>query len=263
MAPLLLLAFALGPTRLPAAQNPEPPPGQTAPAPPTRPPVIDPKAQQLLDKVIQALGGQAFLNFKTVTSRGRTFAISNETTAGLEPYVSQMQYPDKRRFTYGASKPVVLINNGDSAWELDSLGVTHQFPEQARRWQITNRYSLENVLRLRIHEPGVLVQVGGVDFIDNLPAQILEIIDAREVDIKLYLNRTSFRPMRIAYDVVNPTTHEQDEFADAYSDYRDIDGVWTPMHVTRFLNDERVTETFRNSAKYGDTYPPETFEPVQ
>ena len=258
----LLMALALALPLPCAAQNPEPP-GQTAPALPTRPPVIDPKAQELLDEVIQALGGQAFLVFKTMTSHGRTFSISNETTAGLAPFVNQMQYPDKRRFTYGTSKPVVLINNGDAAWELDKYGITHQFPEQVRRWQITNRYSLENLLRLRIHEPGVLVQVGGVDFVDNLPAQILEIIDARQVDIKLYVNRSTFRPMRIVYNAVNPATREQDEFADAYTDYRDIDGVRTPMHITRFINDERVAETFRNSAQYGETYPPETFEPVQ
>jgi len=245
-----------------AAQNP-PPAGEAPPAPTARPPVIDPKAQQLLDKAILWLGGPAFLQFKTMTSQGRTFSISNETTAGMAPFTSQVQYPDKRRFTYGTTKPVALINNGDGAWELDQYGVTHQLPEQVRRWQISNRYSLENLLRLRIHEPGVLVQLGGVDFVDNLPARIVEIIDARQVDVKLYLNSASSRPMRITYSAVNPATHEQDDFADVYTDYREIGGVQTPMHISRFINDERLSELFRSTARYGDTYPPETFEPVQ
>ena len=243
-----------------AAQNPPTQPsGQSAPTPPSHPPVIDPRAQQLLDKVIQALGGQAFLQFKTMTSRGRAFTIADESTAGLAIYVSQVEYPDKRRFTYGTSKPVVLINNGDQAWELDKFGVTSQFPEQAARWKVTNRYSLENLLRLRLHEPGVLVQMGGVDFVDNLAAQIVEIVDARQVDIKLFINPKTFLPLRITYQVLNPKTHEQDEYADVYSDYRTFQGVQTPLHITRFVNDERLAETYRNSVKYDETYPPETF----
>ena len=38
--------------------------------------------------------------------------------------------------------------------------MTTQLPEQVRRWTVSNRYSLENLLRLRIHEPGILIQDG-------------------------------------------------------------------------------------------------------
>ena len=240
-----------------AAQQPSPQAPQ--PPPPSRPPVIDPKAQQLLDKVIQTLGGQAFLRFGTMTARGRTFAVADESTAGLATYVSQMEYPDKRRFTYGTKKPVVLINNGDRAMELDQYGVTQQLPQQVERWKITNRYSLENLLRLRIHEPGVLVQMGGVDFVDNRAAQIIEIIDSRQVEIKLFIDRTTLLPLRTSYQVLNPKTQEQDEYVDVYADYRTSQGVATPMHITRFINDERVGENFRSSVKYDESYPPGTF----
>src|SRR2546429_274662 len=86
---------------------------------PTRPPIINPKAKELLDKCIQALGGDAFLRFKSLTTRGRTFAIEDEQTAGLAPFESFVLYPDKRRFSYGKKKPVILINDGDKQWELD------------------------------------------------------------------------------------------------------------------------------------------------
>jgi hypothetical protein len=253
---VLLFAFCLPVARAQQTQS------QTAPAPPTRPPVVDPKAQVLLDKIIKALGGPAFMGFKTLTTRGRTYSVVHESTAGMAPYTQLMEYPDKRRFTYGTSKPVALINNGDQEWEVDQYGTTHQLPMQILRWKVTNYYSLENLLRLRIHEPGVLIQMGGVDFVDNMPVQVMEIIDAKQVDIKMYINRTSSLPQRITYSVLNPSTHEQDDYADDYSDYNDFDGVMTPMHIARFINDERVSENFRNSAKYNETYPPETFSPT-
>ncbi|HEV2493187.1 MAG TPA: hypothetical protein VG204_08970 [Terriglobia bacterium] len=254
---LLLFAFCLP---VVAAQQPQSQ-GASAP-PPTRPPVVDPKAQALLDKIIKALGGPAFMGFKTLTTRGRTFSIVDESTAGMAPYIQLMEYPDKRRFTYGTKKPVVLINDGDQAWEVDQYGTTHQLPVQVLRWKVSNYYSLENLLRLRIHEPGVLIQMGGADFVDNLPAQVIEIVDSRQVDIKIYVNRTTFLPLRITYSALNPTTHEQDEYADDYSDFKEFDGVLTPMHIGRFINDERVAENFRNSAKYNETYPPGTFSPT-
>jgi hypothetical protein len=256
-----LLSFCLGLLTCAALAAPnlaqEPP----QPPPSPRPAVINPKAQEMLEKCIQALGGDAFLRFKTLTTRGRSFSIENEQTAGLAPFESVIVYPDKRRIAFGKSKPVILINDGDKEWEVDNYGITDQTPEQLRRWKLTNRYSLENLLRLRIHEPGVLVQDGGVDFVDNLPTRVLEIVDAQQVQIKLFLNRNNFLPLQISYSVQNPQADERDEFADVYGDYQPVQGIQTPMHISRFLNEERVGEVFRNSAQYDQSYPSDYFQP--
>jgi hypothetical protein len=251
-AVLAFLAGAASGARLRAGQNPAEAPSR-----------IDPKAQQVLDRVIQGLGGPAFLKVKRLTTRGHIFSIQNEATTGYAPFESAVEYPDKRRFSYGKNPPVILINNGDQAWELDRFGQTSQTPEQARRWQISNRYSLENLLRLRIHEPGILIQPGGVDFVDNVATQALEMVDAQETQLKLDLNRRTLLPVRVTYRVRNPQTGDWDDFADVYSDYKLIDGVMTPMHIARFLNDERYSETFRSSARYDDEYPSTYFQPVR
>ncbi len=226
------------------------------------PPRVNPKAQELLDRAIQALGGPAFLRFKTLTTSGRVFAISEESTEGLAPFKSAVEYPDKRRFSYGKKKPVILINNGDRAWELDRFGVTHQLPQQIQRWKLSTRYGLENLLRVRIHDSGVLIQDGGVDFVDNVPTRVVDILDAEGFELKLSLNRQNFLPVRITYRVQNPQTREWEEYADVYGDYQKVQDIQTPKHITRFLNGDRVSETFRNSARYDESYPPNYFEPT-
>jgi hypothetical protein len=238
--------------RLHAGQNPAEVPSR-----------IDPKAQQVVDRVIQALGGPAFLKVKRLTTRGRIYSIQNEVTSALAPFESFVEYPDKRRFSYGKNPPVILINNGDQAWELDRYGQTAQPAEQVRRWRISNHYSLENLLRLRIHEPGMLIQPGGVDFVDNVATQALEMVDAQGTQLKLDLNRQTLLPVRVTYRVRDPKTGDWTEFADVYSDYRNIQGIMTPMHIARFLDDERVSEIFRSSARYDDEYPSTYFQPVQ
>jgi hypothetical protein len=238
-------------------------PSPAAPASPARPAVIDPKARQSLDKTIQALGGDAFLRSTTLTTRGRVFSIQDEVTVGMVPFQSWFQYPDKRRFSYGKDKPVVLINNGEEGWELDQFGRVSQKPDQVRNWRLVTRYTLENLLRLRIHEPGTLVQDSGVDFVENLPAHVLEIFDDQHTQVKLYLDTRNFLPIRITYRIRNPKTQDWNDYADVYSDYQPFQGIQTAMHIGRFVDDERVSEVYRNSARYNETYPPEYFQPVE
>jgi hypothetical protein len=205
------------------------------------------------------LGGQAFLNAKSLTTKGRVFFFQDGATAGLEPYVSYMLYPDKRRFSYGKTKPVIVINNGDKGWELDRMGIMALPDRELESWNRSNRYSIENLFRLRINEPGVLIQMGKVDFVDNVPTQGIEIIAPGGISVRVDLHRQSFLPSRITYRVRNVKEEAWDDYSDAYADFKTIDGIQTPMHVTRYLNGDRIGETFRNSAQYNEDYPPSYF----
>jgi hypothetical protein len=233
-----------------AAQEPAGSPGQ-----------VNPAAKELLDKAIQALGGPAFLQAKSLTTHGRVFIISEGTTSGFAKFENTDEYPDKRRFGYGEKNNVVLVNNGERGWQLDSYGVIRQKPEQIQRWKIANRYSLGNTLRELLGEPGLLIQDGGTDFVDNLPARVVEIVDSRQVRIKIYLHKTKYLPIRIVYRVQDPETHEWEEYADVYGDYRPIQGIQTPFHITRLQDGRRYGETFRNFAVYNRQLPPDYFTP--
>jgi len=222
---------------------------------------VDPQARQMLDRAIQMLGGQAFLTAKSLTTKGRAFFFQDGATAGMEPYESYVLYPDKRRFSYGKTKPVILINNGDKGWELDRYGLIAQPDQQLQGWIISNRYSLENLLRLRINEPGVLIQIGKVDFVDNVPTQGIEITASGGTSVRLDLHRQTSVPYRITYRIRNVKEEAWDDYSDAYADYKTVDGIQTPMHVTRYLNGDRIGETFRNSAQYNEDYPPNYFTP--
>jgi hypothetical protein len=235
-----------------AAQSPAKPPARISPA-----------AQQLLDRTVQALGGSAFLGSRTLTTGGRAFSISDGVAAGFVTYQSVVQFPDKRRLSYGLgrNKSVTLINNGNQGWEIDRYGLIEQPQKRVSAWEAANRYSMESLLRVVVHEPGVLVLPGGQDFVDNLPTSILEIIDSRQVDVKLYIDLQTYLPIRATYRVHNPETQDWDDYADVYSDFDQIGGIQTPMHLVRYVNGERVAETFRTSAKYNQNYPPSLFEP--
>ena len=222
---------------------------------------INPAAKELLDKAVQAMGGPAFLEAENLTTRGRVFIISEGATSGFAKFENTDGYPDKRRFGYGEDNNVVLVNNGERGWQIDSFGIIRQKPDQVHRWKVANRYSLENTLREVIREPGLLIQDGGPDFVDNLPAGVVEIVDARQVRIKIYIHKTKSLPIRITYRVQDSETREWEDFADVYGDYRPIQGIQTPFHITRLKDGRRYGETFRNFALYNKEFPPNYFTP--
>ena len=222
---------------------------------------ISPKALELLNHAIEALGGPAFLDYKSLATSGRVFGFSNGQMAGVEPFKSTSVPPDKRRFTYGKSKPVTLINNGQEALELDQYGLTHQLPDQVGEWKIANRYSLDHLFRSIIKESGVLVLDHGVDFVANQPAYVIEIIDARDVHVQVYLRKSSYLPLRVTYRVPNSSIQDWDEYTDDYNDYQRFDGIMTPMNIAREKNGERVGAVYRNKARYNVDVPANYFQP--
>ena len=226
------------------------------------PPVsfISPAAKQKLERSIQALGGSAFLGWKSLRTTGQVFLIQDHSTAGFAPYKNIEVPPDKRRFTYGSDAPVTRINNGKRGWEIDHYGIIQQTPEQIQAWKVGNRYSLENVLRVLIHEPGIFIEDKGLALKDNQPLEEVEMIDARHVHVNIYLDQDNFLPREITYRVRDPRTHQWQEYSDVYSNYQTFQGIETPMHITRYLNGERISELFRNKVRYNVAVPPTSFQ---
>ncbi len=224
---------------------------------------ITPAAQALVNRMIQALGGQAFLKARSLTTSGRAFSIFEGVAQGFVTYQSSSLFPDKRRLSYGisSSKGVTLINNGQQGWEIDRYGLIDQTQKELRAWRLANRYEIGNLVRFRLRKPGTLVLMGEQDFVENVPVQILDIIDSRQVDAKVDINTQTYLPVRVAYRIQDPATRNWNEYVDVYADYQEVQGVETPMHLVRNINGERVAETFRSSAKYNEDFPAGYFTP--
>lgn len=229
---------------------------ETGPAVPS---FVNPAARRAIDRSIQALGGKAFTDWTSRYTTGKVFLIQDHSTAGFSPYKSLEVPPDKRRFTYGSSAPVTLINNGKAGWEIDHYGVISQTPKQLDAWEIAHRYSLDNLLRRVVHEPGIFAEDKGLTLKDNLPLREIEIIDARQVRIDLYLDQDRWLPDEITCRVQNPRTKQWEDYSDVYSDYQKFQGVETPMHITRYENGSRISELFREKVRYNPTVPPKSF----
>ncbi|MGH9677270.1 MAG: hypothetical protein ACRD36_09230, partial [Candidatus Acidiferrum sp.] len=82
------------------------------------------KAKQLLQEMIQALGGSAYLNVKDSTCTGMlgSFGHSGALT-GYDNFWDFVKFPDKDRTEFSKKRNQIQVTNGNQGWVLDRGGV--------------------------------------------------------------------------------------------------------------------------------------------
>src|SRR6266576_910500 len=88
------------------------------------------KARNLLDQVIQALGGQAYLSIQDISQEGRTYSFfhGQPNSVGLL-FWRFYKFPDKDRFELTKKRDVAYVFNGAPGSEITFKGPHPQDPK--------------------------------------------------------------------------------------------------------------------------------------
>src|SRR5215471_14216265 len=107
------------------------------------------KPEQIVQKAIQALGGDRYLNVKTVIGRGN-FTDYKDGVSGIPvKFVDYIQYPDKERTEFtGGGAHTIQTNFGGSGWVFDGAAKTlkDQNADQIEEFRLAMRVGVENLL---------------------------------------------------------------------------------------------------------------------
>ena len=139
----LVILLALGCSGQPAlwAQN-------TKPVPAT--PAATEKAEGIIKRAIEALGGSAYLNVQNVVGRGFFTAFQDGVSQLPTRFVDYIAYPDKERTEFtNAGIRVIQTNAGISGWVYDGAtkSLHDQKPGQIEEFKRSMRTSVDNLLR--------------------------------------------------------------------------------------------------------------------
>ena len=135
---LIIIGFFL-PARLTAQTN-------TAVPLPTAP---DPKAEAIVNRAIEVLGGNSYLNVKTVIGRGFFTSFKDGMSQIPARFLDYIAYPDKERTEFtGDGVRVIQTNTGETGWLFD--GATKTLSDmkgaQIEDFKRSMRTSVENLL---------------------------------------------------------------------------------------------------------------------
>lgn len=140
------------PQPLPEEQpTPQSTPQPTPTPPEQQSPEMQARAEQILQRAIEALGGANYLNVHTVISRGQ-FTPFKEGISGIPtPFTDYIVYPDRERTEFrGGGLRAIQVNTGDSGWIFDGAAraIKDMTREQVEDFRLfTIRTSVEHLLR--------------------------------------------------------------------------------------------------------------------
>lgn len=236
------------------------------------------KARQLMKQAIGALGGEAFRSSAESDCDGRVAQFDrNGGMMGYNNIRSYWQYPDKSRTEYvvkstkGGIFAVLVGNlpvkggvfiqlfNGDQGWTMDKSGVNEADATVVAEFQSVAKRQIHNLLLNQVKAEGVFLRYAGNGIVDLHPVEWVEISDRDGRTIRLALEHLSHLPLRTVVSTPNEETRDTDEDVTIYSNYKKVDGVQTPMQVSREHNGRRTHQIFYNSCNLNPNLPADFF----
>src|SRR5215471_2452403 len=205
-----------------------------APAPPQNPPAAldenQAKARALLDQMIAALGGQAYLNYQDSEQEGRGYGFTEaqaygggvgQSGTGIGVAFHQMwKWPDKERFELTAtyfgynpipfskqtSKATVLeIFNADQGYEVTPSSTAFQTREAMADYLRRRSHSLATVLRDWLKQPGVMLFYEGQALAEQKTTEQVSVAGPGGDMVTIYIDVFTHLPIKKTYTFRNPT----------------------------------------------------------
>jgi hypothetical protein len=203
------------------------------------------KARALVDQMIQALGGQAYLTVQDYYSEGRSGSFHNETLQGTSLFYRFWKWPDKDRIELTKQRDIVQLYVGDQAYEITYKGVRPinlQNEERAHQAIVRRYYSLENVLRIWMKEPGILLLDEGPSISEGHMAEKLTIINSKNESVTILVDPSTHLPLEKRFSTRDPRYRERDEEVLVYGDWKVIQGINTPRMTLIKRNGETISQ---------------------
>jgi hypothetical protein len=266
---LLVSISAAGQTAAPASSSAPTNPVQTSSTPAawptahfasTKDPGVQ-KALRIVNDMIKALGGDAYLNVRDMKTEGRAYAFYHGQPSGQGLLFWRFwEWPDKERAELTKQRDVIELNIGDKGYETTYKGTTTQEPKELQDYLRRRDHSLEWVIRQWLGASDTTILYAGTAIVEQNLTDQVTILNSTNDSVTLSVDPRSHLPVRKTYSYRDPLDRQLDEESEVFSNYRLVQGIQTPMSVVRHRNGEMTSQRFITSATYNNGFPPTTFE---
>jgi hypothetical protein len=234
------------------------------------------RGRALLNQMVEALGGDAWLHRKDMTVRGRTAAFFRGAPNGsVVEYSGNRQFPtdgrpeaerigfitDKSMFFPGKKVDIVQVWVGGNGYEVTYKGRIALPKEQVEDYFRRRDHSIENVIDFWIKQPGVMIIAEGTTMVERRQAEKVTILSANNDAVTIELDATTHLPLKRTFEWRNLQFKDHDEDAEQYDDYHDIQGLPTALTITRYHNRDMISQRFLSKVEYNNNLSPDLFNP--
>jgi hypothetical protein len=198
------------------------------------------RPNEKLDQMIQALGGQAFLDVKDIHTTGRFFGFTRGELSSSDLFVDYIKFPDMERTEFGSAKSKsIRINRGKEGSKVEGKKDPEtQTPGEVDEFLKGLKTSFDYVTRFVIKERQTTVQNLATEVIDFKRADVVELRDAAKNRIRFYIDRDTHLPLKMQVRYADESKLREEQ----YANWHKFQDVMTPLFVSRYTDGVKTME---------------------
>jgi hypothetical protein len=231
--------------------------------------------QRLLAEMVKALGGDAWLNKRTMYREGQTASFfRGESNGSVVRFIEFKRFadatsPELARFEFltvrgmiapGMKRDVAHLWTADQGYEVTYKGQSVLPAVQVADYMRRRSHSLEEVMRSWVKAPGVVIVFIGADMRDRRPVDKVSILSANNDAVTIEIDQYTHLPLQRSFEWRNNQFKDHDLDEEVYGDWRVFDGIATPMNMTTYRNGDMAGQTFYTKVRFGQPMGDELFD---
>jgi hypothetical protein len=234
------------------------------------------RGRKLLDEMLEALGGDAWLRRHNLVQDGHIarffrgaptgividFHVTHQFAGPGRPDATRIGFlTDKSIIFPGKKIDVVQIWINNTGQEVTFKGNAPLPKDQVEDYFRRQDHSIESIYRTWLKAPGVVVIDVGSTMVERRLTERVTILSDNNDAVTLDIDAQTHLPRRRTFEWRNTVFKDHDEDAEEYDDYHTIQGLPTPFTVTRYHNGDMASQLFYTKAEYDVDLSPDTFNP--
>ncbi|MBK8466010.1 MAG: hypothetical protein IPL32_09275 [Chloracidobacterium sp.] len=219
------------------------------------------KAESIIKKAVQSLGGEKYLQVKTQIGRGQFSLMKEGSLISYQSFTDVIVFPDKERTDFkGGGSRSIQVNNGSTGWLYDdSLDVIKiQNETQIANFKQGIRTSLDNLLHGHWKGDGELTYVGKRAATLGKRNEVVKLTYKDGFTVEFEFAADDGLPQKALYKRTNADGEEVKE-EDRYAQFLDIGGIKTPFIVDRWTNGKQSSRINYESVDFNKPIPDSIF----
>jgi hypothetical protein len=219
----------------------------------------DEKAQQVIQRALKTVGGDRYLQVKTIIGRGLFTNFIDGISQIPTKFVDYVAYPDKERTEFsGGGARTVQTNFKGGGWIYDGAALTlkDQTPQQIEEFRISVRVGLENLLRGGWREQGAKLTYAGrrEAGVIGHRNEVVRLTYPDDFWVEYEFSVDDGSPARVLYQRQhkNRDTEEIESFSeeDRLHKMIAIDGVTVPFIIDHYSNKIQTARIAYDTVEY-------------
>lgn len=212
------------------------------------------QARAVLDAMVQALGGPAWLEMKNQMRHGHLAAFyQGRPNPGTTEYWDFHAWPDHDRIELTKHRDVLQFYLDHAGWEVTFRG-KKALPEDISSDYLRRRdHSIETAVKVWLKDPNTILIYEGKHMAERHLCDQVTLISTQNESVTILADDTTHLPARRIFQWRDPVYHDKNTDAEEYDDYHTFQGLPTAMRITRYKNDELFRQYYIDQVVYNQT----------